>query len=566
MFVRQATIVAFVSCAAIACSGTETGSSSNGLELPKGKTDVGFGDAGAQEDDASGVVDADDVSVATDATSGDAVDAAGTNDATAPDLAETAPPDIADVAQVGETDVLPDSAGDVAPEIVEDVAPEIGPDAAEDAAPEVEPDAEPDVPPEVGPSDAPDITEPVDVGAEDTATPDTGATGAFQPTGCDLKVNENTTGTVNPFISPARNGQFYVSYAAVANPNGNLFMGWEDPKTCKTVEGPLQVNKKAGEVYYWGNIAVVSDAEGNFYAIWESSAPGSHLAFSYSESGKDFSDSVQADSASDNGLRPTIAVPKTGKPHIAWTGYNLKDYVPWYAHNETVLTGGTWSTGLPVPVLDVGEKVQVDAVTIAVDSKGTIYVAYMAWRTESTEKKENRDIFVSRSTDGGVTWSAPVQINDVKGTGNVYSANFLVVAPDDTLHVVWQDSRDSYEPDIYSDASADGLTWGKDVKVNDNDYRQQEDPSLTAGTNGACKGTLYALWQDNRSNKSMDIYGAKSTDGGKTWSKNELLTPSSDGDQMNPAIAVDIACMVGIAWRDSATNDKFDIKATFFKW
>jgi hypothetical protein len=35
---------------------------------------------------------------------------------------------------------------------------------------------------------------------------------------------------------------------------------------------------------------------------------------------------------------------------------------------------------------------------------------------------------------------------------------------------------------------------------------------------------------------------------------------------MNPAIAVDASCVVGVAWRDSTKNANFDIGTAYFKW
>ena len=35
---------------------------------------------------------------------------------------------------------------------------------------------------------------------------------------------------------------------------------------------------------------------------------------------------------------------------------------------------------------------------------------------------------------------------------------------------------------------------------------------------------------------------------------------------MNPAIAVDSTCKIGVDWRDATKNTNFDIGATHFTW
>ncbi len=388
------------------------------------------------------------------------------------------------------------------------------------------------------------------------AGPDAGPTGGpFTPSGCKKFVNTNADGTVNPFISPARDGEFYVSYVAKG---GNLMLAWESPKTCATTVGPIQVNKTAGEVYYWGGVAVVSDAAGNFYAVWETTTKNADISFAWSKTGKDFSAPIEVVSTSTNGQDPAIWVPSPGVVHAAWRGHHatLKQYDPYYAFNPDVFAGKPFTSGAIV----VSDAPQDDQVSVVTDSKGNIFLAWQSF---------DGDIFLSKSADAGKTWSAPVQVNDVKGKANAGHASFLAVLPDDRLVLTWWDSRkqtSGNENDVFADSSADGLTWGSDVQINDDDARYQEDPSLAVGRSGACAGIVYAVWQDFRSKKSYDVYAARSLDGGKTWSKNEAIANDLAEDEMNPAIAIDSTCKIGVAWRDATKNANFDIGTTYLTW
>ncbi len=485
-----------------------------------------------------------------------------TGDAASPPLdvpsdVPVAPPDVAPDAGV---DIPLELPGDIAEpdtsppptDVPSDVPPDVTPDAPADVLADTAPDAAPDTGPDAGPGTEGDTAD----AGQDTAPIDAGPTFApFAKLPCAKSVNLNLDGTVNPYISPARNGHFYVSWVAKG---GNLMLTWESPADCKTAEGPFQVNTTKGEVYYWGGIAVVSDPEGNFYAVWESSTQGKDISFAWSETGKSFSTPIELVTTSTNGQDPALWVPAAGVVHAAWRGHHptLKQYDTYYAQGTKMFAGGTFSTGTMVN----GDSFQDDQVAIVGDGKNTLYFAWQRF---------DGDILVARSTDNGVNWSAPVQINDVTGKANVGKATFMTRTPEGRVVVIWSDDRkqkSGNENDVFADSSADGLTWGVDVQVNDNDARYQEDPSLAVGMIGGCKGAVYAVWQDMRNKQSFDIYAARSIDGGLTWSTNEAVANDLEGDEMNPAIAVDASCTVGVAWRDSVKNANFDIGTAYMTW
>ena len=70
----------------------------------------------------------------------------------------------------------------------------------------------------------------------------------------------------------------------------------------------------------------------------------------------------------------------------------------------------------------------------------------------------------------------------------------------------------------------EGANWIRGNKVNDTDTTAKE--GLTALS--ADGDNTFAVWLDLRGNKRNKIYGAKSMDGGKTWSKNIMVYTSPD--------------------------------------
>ncbi|MHC5024381.1 MAG: hypothetical protein ACYTGG_10805 [Planctomycetota bacterium] len=101
------------------------------------------------------------------------------------------------------------------------------------------------------------------------------------------------------------------------------------------------------------------------------------------------------------------------------------------------------------------------------DNTGTLYASYVD-TTNIVEGNSNVDIYFTKSTDQGTSWTTPVVVNaDGSPPGDQFF-NWLEVDKDGRLHLVWLDSRnvaqDDNDPDGMFDAyyaySADGgETW-----------------------------------------------------------------------------------------------------------
>ncbi len=101
----------------------------------------------------------------------------------------------------------------------------------------------------------------------------------------------------------------------------------------------------------------------------------------------------------------------------------------------------------------------------AVPGQQNVYIAW-TWNIPTPAGNVDQQISVSRSSDGGLTFSAPVVINDdsVNGRDRALVAD-PSVGPNGELYVSWNDI-DATDASIFVDRSFDGgLTWGADVLV-----------------------------------------------------------------------------------------------------
>jgi hypothetical protein len=159
------------------------------------------------------------------------------------------------------------------------------------------------------------------------------------------------------------------------------------------------------------------------------------------------------------------------------------------------------------------------------------------------------DIFFCSSTDVARTWSKPVKVCNMKGLG---TAPDIGVETNGAIDIVWSDiTLGDKTPDIYFSRSTDqGTTWSPPLNISHNPGASKE-PAIAVGPDNS----IDVVWQDDiAGDQSADIYFAGSTDAGKTWSKgvNVSKTPGSSTD---PAVDVGADGVVHVAWVDTSSGE-----------
>ena len=146
---------------------------------------------------------------------------------------------------------------------------------------------------------------------------------------------------------------------------------------------------------------------------------------------------------------------------------------------------------------------------VAIDNSETIHVVY----------GKSDSLLYSYSSDQGKTFSNPSLISVVPKLMAKAMRGPQIVATTDGLSV----TACNTSGDIFSFVKNRSGNWLPTARVNDVDTVAKEN-LMALSSDGQI---VFAVWLDLR-NKHNQIFGSKSTDGGKTWSKNIFMYASPD--------------------------------------
>lgn len=189
--------------------------------------------------------------------------------------------------------------------------------------------------------------------------------------------------------------------------------------------------------------------------------------------------------------------PATGVLHIvwAWIGHIL--------HSRSLDLGDSWT--LPRSVSDPSAS-DPDLPDLVVTPDGILYVAWNDLRNGT-----DLDVYLSRSSDGGVSWLPAIKVNDETTGGNQFEPHLS--AAGETVHAVFLcDASGSESVDIHYTRSLDeGTTWEHpDPRVNDVPNVVDPTTPRSLAIVGDDTGSAFVVWRDLR--RVADIYCASNVD------------------------------------------------------
>ncbi|PKP04010.1 MAG: hypothetical protein CVU14_00960 [Bacteroidetes bacterium HGW-Bacteroidetes-9] len=347
----------------------------------------------------------------------------------------------------------------------------------------------------------------------------------------------------DPVLEADNQGVFY--YNSLTSSGGNYFC-----RVYKSDDGgaswDLGTSAQGGDKQWMEIDKTGGLGEGHIYSFWTSyysiCYPGH---FTRSTDGGDYYE--ECISVDGNPYWGTMAVGPDGELYIAGAGFddgivvvrsdNANDpdaFVAWEYYTQVDMDGAMMAGP------DVNPGGLLGQASIAVNHApgsglGDVYVLASVARLTNGDPG---DVMFAKSTDGGLSFGAPIRINDDFSNSNTQWFGTMSVAPNGRIDVVWLDTRDAptfsplYSALYYSYSLDQGETWS------DNELLSESfDPHL-GWPNQEKMGDYFDLISDNDNahlawsntlNGEQDVYYGRI---------NPVITGNSSIEAENPIIAL----------------------------
>lgn len=253
---------------------------------------------------------------------------------------------------------------------------------------------------------------------------------------------------------------------------------------------------------------------------------------------------------------PAVVAGPNGTFWYANIAFDRSDAANSVAASRSADGGKTWSTHFVVQTsATAGKRIFNDKEWIAADpTDPTGNTAYVTW---TLFKNRSSAIVISKTTNGGLTWSVPKKVSSLFSTTE---GSTVVVGKDGTVYVTFEAFTGSGDAVAFAVSHNGGGTFTTKLVAPINDipsplpgatFRDNSFPALALDGS-----TLHVVWS-NWNGTDADVVYMRSTNGGATWSA-PVTIGGGTGDQFFPAIAARNGTIYA-SWFNRGSGDTYTI-------
>ncbi len=276
--------------------------------------------------------------------------------------------------------------------------------------------------------------------------------------------------------------------------------------------------------------------------------------------------------------RPALASSNGGRALAVWrTFYDISGTSG--ADSEIVFTlsddsGVTWNSSSFLNTDAATDTRNDDSPRVATDDGGVWVTIWQSELVTTPTSPLDSDILFSRSVDYGASWSAPAILTSNMTADSAYDAEADIATDGNgTWIVVWHSLQTSVDgmqigsdDDILCSVSTDnGLSWS-DTQVVNTDAASDSAIDRRVSIVPLGNSTFAVAWDSaSRSGGDADLYLARTTDGGSSWSAPAPINTdySMSGNDYGVKLTVGSSGPVGALWYSDnprlSTGSDFDI-------
>jgi hypothetical protein len=248
-----------------------------------------------------------------------------------------------------------------------------------------------------------------------------------------------------------------------------------------------------------------------------------------------------------------VAAGPDGRPRLAWAAQDGA------ANQLYLLRVGADTAPVRVNPEGLGVEALHHPPRLAVAPTGQVYVSWSSEKVKPEGTLFASDLRLSRSTDGGRTFEAPLRVNEDRPISHSFDG--LAVAADGTVLLTWIDGREGRpDPATWVARVVDGGTRVQSVR------KVGEDTCVCCRVDAATGpgGTVALTWRRVFPGDVRDMVLAVSRDGGRTFGDPTLV--SADHWKINAcphrggAVGLDARGRVYMSWYTEGTDIRPDLR------
>ena len=286
-----------------------------------------------------------------------------------------------------------------------------------------------------------------------------------------------------------------------------------------------------------GHKSIAVDNNNTLHLIWTDDTPGNYELFyrKSTDGGATWSASKRITYNSGWSHGPVGVTDSSNHLHVLWRDDSTGVIEIYY--KKSTDGGATWSVTKRLTYTSAGIK---GVPRMDIDTSNNLHAVWYDSRFG------NEEIIYKRSTDGGATWSAQKRMTFTSG----WSAdNRVIIVPGNDVYILYGDDTPGNEEIFYKKSTDSGVTWSapKRLTYSSGDSREPQlafDSSLN----------LFLIYNDETPG-NQEIFYKKSTNAGGTWSSPKRMTYNS-GDSEQQSLSVDGGDILHMIWSDNTSTNQ----------